>query len=343
MATCDDDFGLLCDDDAHHPPPETQPKPSDPPPPPQLSFYLPQKPLVSSGFTDDGARHFSPAAGDGTPDRRSHQATTKRMGGAKEEPGDVDEYCSYFSGGGSQGSKKGRGGGGASSSGSDYRKEREEWSEGAICSLLDAYTERFEQLMRGNLRARDWLDVVAAVNRQHPARGSKSVDQCKNKIDNLRRRYKLECQRIAGSSSTSSNWPWFKKMDFIFGSRTSIASPKPAATTSDDKPMNHEQQKKSCTPSMAGLPSTGVGSKLTPLRKPRWKRVLLKIGGSVLAGAASENVDPKVIMLIAREVQVACLRGVQVAIVVGSRNIYCGDTWAAETGVDRAATYPISG
>nr|CAB3446744.1 unnamed protein product [Digitaria exilis] len=80
---------------------------------------------------------------------------------------------------------------------------------------------------------------------------------------------------------------------------------------------------------------------LGPLMYPRWKRALLKIGGSVLAGSTSENVDPKMIMLIAREVQVASLRGVQVAIVVGSRNIYCGDTWAAETGIQRAATNPI--
>jgi len=46
-------------------------------------------------------------------------------------------------------------------------------------------------------------------------------------------------------------------------------------------------------------------------------------------------------MLIAREVQVACHHGVEVAIVVGGRNIFCGDNWAAATGTDRASTYPI--
>nr|CAB3449913.1 unnamed protein product [Digitaria exilis] len=84
-----------------------------------------------------------------------------------------------------------------------------------------------------------------------------------------------------------------------------------------------------------------IDKRLGPLMYPRWKRALLKIGGSVLAGSTSENVDPKMIMLIAREVQVASLRGVQVAIVVGSRNMYCGDTWASETGIERAATNPI--
>jgi uridylate kinase len=85
-----------------------------------------------------------------------------------------------------------------------------------------------------------------------------------------------------------------------------------------------------------------VGSSRTnPLSNPRWKRVLLKIGGTALAGAAPQNVDPKIIMLIAREVQVACHHGVEVAIVVGGRNIFCGDNWVASTGTDRASTYPI--
>ncbi|CAN6238286.1 unnamed protein product [Urochloa humidicola] len=105
---------------------------------------------------------------------------------------------------------------------------------------------------------------------------------------------------------------------------------------SDDFKSGHQQQQddKSCAP-------LAVGFRSGPLSCPRWKRALLKIGGSVLAGSDSENVDPKVVTLIAREVQVASLRGVQVAVAVGSRNIYCGDTWAAETGIERAATCQV--
>ncbi|CAL5057951.1 unnamed protein product [Urochloa decumbens] len=105
---------------------------------------------------------------------------------------------------------------------------------------------------------------------------------------------------------------------------------------SDVVKSEHQQQQddKSCAPPTVDFRSG-------PLPCPRWKRALLKIGGSVLAGSASENVDPKVIMLIAKEVQVASLRGVQVAVVVGSGNIYRGDTWAAATGIGRAATSPV--
>ncbi|XP_072147482.1 LOW QUALITY PROTEIN: uncharacterized protein [Setaria viridis] len=87
----------------------------------------------------------------------------------------------------------------------------------------------------------------------------------------------------------------------------------------------------------------GHYQRLGPLLCPRWKRALLKIGGSLLAGSASENVDPKMIPLIAREVQAASLRGVQ----VDRRNLFsgqllcCGGTWAAETCIERAAACPI--
>jgi len=36
-------------------------------------------------------------------------------------------------------------------------------------------------------------------------------------------------------------------------------------------------------------------SRANSLSNPRWKRVLLKIGGTALAGAAPQNVDPKVV------------------------------------------------
>ncbi|XVF23410.1 hypothetical protein REPUB_Repub13aG0035500 [Reevesia pubescens] len=85
---------------------------------------------------------------------------------------------------------------------SEYRKDREEWSDTAIACLLEAYTEKFNQLNRGNLRGRDWEEVAEAVTQRccgGEAGGGgekqkmwKSVEQCKNKIDNLKKRYKVE-------------------------------------------------------------------------------------------------------------------------------------------------------
>ncbi|XP_051113816.1 uncharacterized protein LOC127239622 [Andrographis paniculata] len=46
-------------------------------------------------------------------------------------------------------------------------------------------------------------------------------------------------------------------------------------------------------------------------------------------------------MLIAKEVSLACFAGVEVAIVVGGRNFFCGDTWVTSTGFDRCTAYQI--
>ncbi|KAK3154232.1 hypothetical protein QOZ80_2BG0187970 [Eleusine coracana subsp. coracana] len=348
MATRDDedDFGLLGDDDADHTPPETKPTPFHLP---QLQgLSIPRKLHISPGFAAAG--NLSIDARDDTVDTKSQQAAaTKRGGGVKEEvPSDVDEYFSdfKFNSGASEDCKKGRDRGVASSSGAEFLANKEVWSEDAIRTLLDAYIERWEQLERDwrNLRLRDWEAMAAAVNKQHPAQdggGGKSLDQCKYKIYSLKNRYEVECRKIACGVNASSKWPWFKKMEFISSTARSVAPRKPAYSRSDEKPRLQQRQNESCTPSSAGLVSVGVGSGLAPPLNPRWKRAVLKIGGSLLAGTSSENVDPKIIMLIAREVQVASLHGVQVAIVVGSRNIYCGDSWAAATGIGRAATYPI--
>lgn len=220
MASCDDDFVLL-GDDAHQPatpppPAPTAQQPAPPPPPPQASHPFSFTDAVAGAAA--GAGSFAQAqeesnhhAERGKP---AHHAKRGRER-AEEFSSDGGEYCSYINSSGSGGGgKKGRGGGGSSSV-SDYRKDREEWTDGAISSLLDAYTDRFEQLNRGNLRGRDWEDVAGAVtDGQGKTTGAKSVEQCKNKIDNLKKRYKVECQRLSSSGGGAiSHWPWFKKMD----------------------------------------------------------------------------------------------------------------------------------
>lgn len=46
-------------------------------------------------------------------------------------------------------------------------------------------------------------------------------------------------------------------------------------------------------------------------------------------------------MQIAREVASACRLGVEVAIVLGGRNFFCGDSWLSDTGFDRPTAYQI--
>ncbi|CAD5178136.1 unnamed protein product [Musa acuminata subsp. malaccensis] len=229
------------------------------------------------------------------------------------------------------------------SSSGDYRKDREEWSDTAIGSLLDAYTERYEQLNRGNLRGRDWEDVATIVSeRCNKQKVGKSVEQCKNKIDNLKKRYKVECQRLSIGGLPTSHWPWFKKMEQIVGSSSSLkAAPDDDKSVTLGGPPAVMRQIKRHPIAPSGPLSTNINSKMKSLSNPRWKRVILKISGMALAGAGPQNVDPKVIMLIAKEIAIASRAGLEVAIVIGGRNFFCGDTWIAATGIDRATTYQI--
>ncbi|KAK0591848.1 hypothetical protein LWI29_009145 [Acer saccharum] len=246
----------------------------------------------------------------------------------------------------------------------DYRKDREEWSDTAISCLLDAYTEKLSQLNRGNLRGRDWEEVAEAVAErcgggsgggggEKQQKAWKSVEQCKNKIDNLKKRYKVEVQRVSGGNS---NWHWFKQIEAIIGNiannnslnKTSSASA--AAAAESDQDMNavaaaavslivspSSRNLKRYTPSSVAM-TNNLKSK--PQQNLKWRRVMFKISGSALAGN-SQNIDSKVVMQIAREVTKACRLGVEVAIVLGGRNFFCGDSWVSATGFDRSTAYQV--
>jgi uridylate kinase len=69
--------------------------------------------------------------------------------------------------------------------------------------------------------------------------------------------------------------------------------------------------------------------------EPRFKRILLKLSGEALMGSLDFGTDPDQVQRIARQIEVVCKRGVEVAIVVGAGNIYRGIDGAAQ-GMDRA-------
>ncbi|XP_059628406.1 uridylate kinase PUMPKIN, chloroplastic-like isoform X2 [Cornus florida] len=221
------------------------------------------------------------------------------------------------------------GGAAADSSGEfrvDHRKDREEWSDSAIAFLLDAYTEKYLQLNRSNLRGRDWEVVAEIVNERCDTQKScKSMEQCKNKIDNLKKRYKVEFQRMNGGGLMASNWPWFKKMEVIVGNSVSIKSVSDEDKSGGGNSASVIRQSKSKSKSMPAL---------------KWRRVVFKISGVALS-RNSQSVDPKVALQIAREIATACRVGVEVAIVVGGRNFFCGDSWVSATGLDRPTAYQI--
>jgi uridylate kinase len=74
---------------------------------------------------------------------------------------------------------------------------------------------------------------------------------------------------------------------------------------------------------------------IKPSALPRYKRVLLKIGGEGLAGKAAFGIDPDVVNEIAEDIiGVKNLYNTQFAIVVGGGNIIRGDA-ASKRGMDR--------
>ncbi|PNT22341.1 hypothetical protein POPTR_008G027000v4 [Populus trichocarpa] len=222
----------------------------------------------------------------------------------------------------------------------DYRKDREEWSDAAISCLLEAYTEKYNQLNRGNLRGRDWEEVAEAVS-ERGGSNKKSVEQCKNKIDNLKKRYKVELQRISGSGSS---WHWFKHIEAIMGNACNGKSGGGGESDggggggSGGNVNAAVKQVKRYTSGSAAFANT---LKTKPVPNLKWRRVVFKISGSALAGNC-QNIDPKVAMQIAREVATASRGGLEIAIVLGGRNFFCGDSWISATGLERPTAYQIS-
>ncbi|PON86566.1 sequence-specific DNA binding transcription factor [Trema orientale] len=97
------------------------------------------------------------------------------------------------------------------------------WSEGATSTLIEAWGDRYLQLNRGNLRQKDWKEVADAVNgRDNGAKPYKTDVQCKNRIDTLKKKYKLE-----KSKPIPSAWAFYPRLDFLIGSDNK----KPTTTT----------------------------------------------------------------------------------------------------------------
>ncbi|XP_062223025.1 trihelix transcription factor ENAP1-like [Phragmites australis] len=82
------------------------------------------------------------------------------------------------------------------------------WSDGATSALIDAWGERFVALGRGSLRHPQWQEVAEVVSsRGGYSKAPKSDVQCKNRIDTLKKKYKIE------KAKHDSSWPFFHRLD----------------------------------------------------------------------------------------------------------------------------------
>ncbi|XP_073048191.1 trihelix transcription factor ENAP1-like [Primulina eburnea] len=92
------------------------------------------------------------------------------------------------------------------------------WTEEATWTLVETWGRRYVELNRGNLRQKDWQEVADVVNAHHGhTKKSRRTDvQCKNRIDTLKKKYKIEKTKIAESDGAlTSSWPFFPRMEYL--------------------------------------------------------------------------------------------------------------------------------
>lgn len=101
------------------------------------------------------------------------------------------------------------------------------WSEGATAVLIDAWGERYLELSRGNLKQKHWKDVADIVSsREDYTKTPKTDIQCKNRIDTVKKKYKIEKAKIA-SGAGPSKWRFFDKLDELIGPTAKMNSTTP--------------------------------------------------------------------------------------------------------------------
>lgn len=92
---------------------------------------------------------------------------------------------------------------------------RAEWHPDTVSRLIDGYGEKCANI-KGYLKTKDWEEIVKYVNLQcEGSKLPKTMKQCREKIDSLKRRYKLEKRRAEVRGSDHVNWSFFEKLDDI--------------------------------------------------------------------------------------------------------------------------------
>ncbi|XP_010554487.1 PREDICTED: trihelix transcription factor ASIL2 [Tarenaya hassleriana] len=111
----------------------------------------------------------------------------------------------------------------AAVSGAGDRLKRDEWSEGAVSSLLEAYEAKWVLRNRAKLKGQDWEDVARHVSsRANQTKSPKTQTQCKNKIESMKKRYRSESAAAEGSS-----WPLYPRLDHLLRGNAAVPPPPP--------------------------------------------------------------------------------------------------------------------
>uniref|UniRef100_A0A803LDJ1 Myb/SANT-like DNA-binding domain-containing protein n=1 Tax=Chenopodium quinoa TaxID=63459 RepID=A0A803LDJ1_CHEQI len=120
-------------------------------------------------------------------------------------------------------------------------------SQRATSVLIDAWGERYMELSRGNLKQKHWKEVADIVSsREDFTKVPKTDIQCKNRIDTVKKKYKVEKQKVV-SGCGPSRWPFFDRLDRLIGPAAATPNsntvmglgPLSTATVSTGGPLPH--------------------------------------------------------------------------------------------------------
>ncbi|KAL9298342.1 hypothetical protein ACSQ67_024238 [Phaseolus vulgaris] len=108
------------------------------------------------------------------------------------------------------------------------RVKRDEWSEGAVSTLLEAYEAKWVLRNRAKLKGHDWEDVARRVSsRATSTKSPKTSTQCKNKVESMKKRYRSE----SATAEHPSSWPLYSRLDLLLrGTGPLLSSPPPLLT-----------------------------------------------------------------------------------------------------------------
>lgn len=122
--------------------------------------------------------------------------------------------------------------GGAVVGGSASSVSRCEWHPSTVSKLLESYGDKCATI-KGYLKIKDWDDIVRTVNVHCDASNiaPKTMKQCRDKVENLKRRYKLEKRRATNRGLSSVHWSFFHKLDEIMAMATATATGSDKATS----------------------------------------------------------------------------------------------------------------
>ncbi|GAB2285449.1 hypothetical protein Dimus_019898 [Dionaea muscipula] len=135
------------------------------------------------------------------------------------------------------------------------------WSEEATHTLVEAWGERYVGLSRGNLRQKHWQEVADAVNALHGySKKTRRTDiQCKNRIDTIKKKYKIEKARdVESNGSYVSTWPFFSRLDALIGDPPAKKISPPPPPPLPPAPPRLPYRKSIRTPATAPTAPTGL-------------------------------------------------------------------------------------